>query len=72
MSAEKIYHSNYPDIEIPETSCWHLIFDNPNRLADDKVVYVNGLTDETIKSDVEYTGGYFQADETLFPLDSAN
>jgi len=49
MSINKIYHSPYGQVELPETSCWHLIFDHHSRPADDKVVYVDGLTDKTIK-----------------------
>jgi hypothetical protein len=49
MSPDKIYYSPYPDAELPETSCWHFIFDNPNRPADDKVIYVDGLTDKEIE-----------------------
>src|SRR5882762_3169530 len=39
MAVEKIYHSPYPDVNLPETSCWHFVFDNPNLSADDKVVF---------------------------------
>ena len=49
MSADKIYRSPLPDIELPETSCWHFIFNRPNQQAHDKVVYVDGLTDREIK-----------------------
>jgi hypothetical protein len=53
MSAEKIYHSPYPDVKLPETSCWHFVFDKPNP-PKDKVIYVDGLTNRQIKS-VDYT-----------------
>ncbi|KIM78766.1 hypothetical protein PILCRDRAFT_824179 [Piloderma croceum F 1598] len=48
MSAEKIYHSPYPDVKLPETSCWHFVFDKPNP-PEDKVIYVDGLTNRQIK-----------------------
>jgi hypothetical protein len=51
MAPEKIYRSPYPDVQIPEISTWHLIFDNPNRprADDDKVIYVDPLTDKQLK-----------------------
>jgi 4-coumarate--CoA ligase len=49
MAVEKIYHSPYPDVNLPETSCWHFVFDNPNLSADDKVVFVDGLNDKQLK-----------------------
>ena len=54
MSPEKIYHSPYPDVKLPETSCWHFVFDKPNPPTEDKVIYVDGLTNRQIKS-VDYT-----------------
>jgi hypothetical protein len=49
MATEKIYRSPYPDMKLPETSCWHFVFENQNRPADDRVVYVDGLTDNELK-----------------------
>jgi 4-coumarate--CoA ligase len=49
MGTEKIYYSPHPDINLPETSCWHFVFDNPNLPGDDKAVFVDGLTDKEIK-----------------------
>ncbi|KIM77172.1 hypothetical protein PILCRDRAFT_825520 [Piloderma croceum F 1598] len=49
MIDRKIYRSPYPDVELPEISIWHFIFDHPNPPADDKVIYVDCLTDRKIK-----------------------
>lgn len=49
MADNEIYYSPFPDVELPETSIWHFIFGNPNPPADDKVVYVDCLTDRQIK-----------------------
>jgi hypothetical protein len=49
MTTEKIYRSALPDIELPEKSIWHWIFDSPNPPADDKVIYVDGLTERQLK-----------------------
>jgi len=49
MATEKIYHSPYPDVKLAETSCWHFLFDNQNISANDRVVYVDGLSNKEIK-----------------------
>jgi hypothetical protein len=48
-ATDKIYYSPYPNVDLPQTSCWHFVFDHENRPADDKVVYVDGLTERVIK-----------------------
>jgi hypothetical protein len=49
MATEKIYHSPYPNIDLPETSCWHFLYDNPNCPVDDKPIYVDGMTEKQVK-----------------------
>ncbi|KAF7965136.1 hypothetical protein HWV62_45418 [Athelia sp. TMB] len=49
MSSEKIYHSVYPSLALPETSVWHLVFENPNAPKDDQVVFVDAINDQEMR-----------------------
>jgi acyl-CoA synthetase (AMP-forming)/AMP-acid ligase II len=66
MSAEKIHYSVYPDLKLPETSCWHFIYESPSPPADDKVLYADALTDRQLTSVV-----FFKYLSLLCLLDSS-
>jgi 4-coumarate--CoA ligase len=50
MTTEKvIYRSPYPEVKLPETSCWHFIFDNQTSSSDDRVVFADGLSEKKLR-----------------------
>jgi 4-coumarate--CoA ligase len=50
MNTEKvIYRSPHPDVKLPETSCWHFIFDNQTSSTDDRVVFADGLSEKKLR-----------------------
>jgi hypothetical protein len=49
MATEVIHRSPFPDLDLPETSCWHFIFDGPTRPVDEEVLYIDALTDRQLK-----------------------
>ena len=49
MVNEQVYRFPLPAPTIPETSIWHFIYHNPKAPKDDKVIYIDGLTDRTVK-----------------------
>lgn len=46
---EKVHHSLYPALALPECSVWHLVFENPNAPKDDQVVFVDGVTHKEMR-----------------------
>ncbi|CAG8483975.1 10169_t:CDS:2 [Diversispora eburnea] len=43
-----IFKSKYPDIDIPTTGIYQFITSNPNKVPDDKVIFVDGITDKKL------------------------
>ncbi|KAF0561076.1 acetyl-CoA synthetase-like protein [Gigaspora margarita] len=39
-----IFKSKYPDIKIPQVGIYQYVTSNPNKIPDDKVIYVDGVT----------------------------
>ncbi|CAG8446414.1 12062_t:CDS:10 [Acaulospora morrowiae] len=43
-----IFKSNYPDIKIPQIGIYEYVVSNPNKIPEDKVIYVDGITGESV------------------------
>ncbi|KIM78767.1 hypothetical protein PILCRDRAFT_75136, partial [Piloderma croceum F 1598] len=41
--------SPHPDVKLPETSCWHFLFDNQTSSADDRVVFADGQSEKKLR-----------------------
>ncbi|RIB22584.1 hypothetical protein C2G38_2173576 [Gigaspora rosea] len=55
-----IFKSKYPDIEIPQVGIYQYVTSNPNKIPDDKVIYVDRVTDRS------YTFGEFKHESKKF------
>ncbi|CAG8500245.1 5897_t:CDS:10 [Cetraspora pellucida] len=38
----------YPDVEIPNVGVYQYVTSNPNKISDDKVIFIDGITDEKV------------------------
>ncbi|CAG8669809.1 17336_t:CDS:2 [Dentiscutata erythropus] len=55
-----IFESKYPDIKIPQVGIYQYVTSNPNKISDDKVIYVDGITERS------YTFGEFKHESKRF------
>ncbi|KAF0560713.1 acetyl-CoA synthetase-like protein [Gigaspora margarita] len=55
-----IFESKYPDIKIPQVDVYQYVTSNPERISDDKIIYVNGITGKG------YTYGEFRHESKKF------
>ncbi|RIB25066.1 hypothetical protein C2G38_2166869 [Gigaspora rosea] len=55
-----IFKSKFPDIKIPQTGIYQYITSNPNKIPDNKVIYVDGITGKS------YTFGEFKHESKKF------
>jgi 4-coumarate--CoA ligase len=53
-----IFSSNFPDIEFPRIGVYQYITSNPYGISDDKVIFIDGITDEKL------TFGQFKSNST--------
>ncbi|CAG8657993.1 1104_t:CDS:2, partial [Acaulospora colombiana] len=59
-SDKMIFKSKLPDIEIPPVGVYQFITSNPNNISDDKVIFIDGITDKRI------TFGEFKSETRKF------
>ena len=43
-----VFKSKIPEIEIPSIGIFQYIFSNPNKISDDKAVFIDGTTDKKL------------------------
>ncbi|KAF0550628.1 acetyl-CoA synthetase-like protein [Gigaspora margarita] len=55
-----IFKSKYPDIKIPQAGIYQYVTSNPNKIPDEKVIYVDGVTGRS------YTFGEFKHETKKF------
>ncbi|CAG8599655.1 13249_t:CDS:10 [Cetraspora pellucida] len=55
-----IFKSKYPDIKIPQVGIYQYVTSNPNKIPDDKIIYVDGITGKS------YTFGEFKHESKKF------
>ncbi|CAG8611492.1 14525_t:CDS:10 [Dentiscutata erythropus] len=55
-----IFKSSYPDLKIPQDGVYQYVTSNPNKIPDDKVIYVDGITGKG------YTFGEFKHESKKF------
>ncbi|RIB21632.1 hypothetical protein C2G38_1999103, partial [Gigaspora rosea] len=55
-----IFKSKYPDIKIPQVGIYQYVTSNPNKIPDDKVIYMDGVTGRS------YTFGEFKHESKKF------
>ncbi|CAG8706688.1 10325_t:CDS:10 [Dentiscutata erythropus] len=55
-----ILESKYPNIKIPPIGIYQYVTSNPNKISEDKVIYVDGITDKS------YTFGEFKHESKKF------
>ncbi|RIB19754.1 hypothetical protein C2G38_2180996 [Gigaspora rosea] len=55
-----ILKSKYPDIKIPQVGIYQYVTSNPNKIPDDKIIYVDGIADK------RYTFGEFKQESKKF------
>ncbi|CAG8611510.1 14526_t:CDS:2 [Dentiscutata erythropus] len=55
-----IFKSSYPDLKIPQDGIYQYVISNPNKIPDDKVIYVDGITGKS------YTFGEFKHESKKF------
>ena len=46
-----IFKSKFPDIKIPQVGIYQYVTSNPNKIPDDKVIYVDGITGKSYNFD---------------------
>ncbi|RIB26738.1 hypothetical protein C2G38_2162605 [Gigaspora rosea] len=55
-----IFNSKYPDIKIPQVGIYQYVTSNPNKISEDKVIYLDGITGKS------YTFGEFKHESKKF------
>jgi len=43
-----VFRSKLPDIEIPSVGIFQYVFSNPNKISEDKAVFIDGTTDKKL------------------------
>ncbi|RIB11179.1 hypothetical protein C2G38_2250324 [Gigaspora rosea] len=60
VPGKMIFKSKYPDIKIPQAGIYQYVTSNPNKIPDEKVIYVDGVTGRS------YTFGEFKHETKKF------
>ncbi|CAG8728740.1 27217_t:CDS:10 [Dentiscutata erythropus] len=55
-----IFNSKYPDVKVPQVGIYQYVTSNPNKIPDDKVIYVDAITGKS------YTFGEFKHESKKF------